>query len=248
MTKLFAFLIIILCSNHFAYCSEFKFSLGAISFVRENIFLNGHSNEVRIFPSLSLQYKNIAFRGNRLEYSIIKNKIWDFSSSLSFEFNGGEKPEPGSVMFGMARRRNTLWANVSLARTFFWAYEVKMNLSHDILGEINAWRYSLSLKQKMRFGKSAFASIGVRANWLTETFSSYYYGVRAEEGNANRPAYFPMASLAVAPFIDVLYLLNRKWALFTLVKMDFWQDEISNSPIVRKKSSLMGFLSLSYQF
>jgi len=262
MIKLLVFLAICLSNLNLSYSNPnknkpqygkpkdqgFKFSLGALSFIRENIFENGRGNEVRVFPSLSMQYKKFSLRGNQLGYSIIKNKSFSLASSLSFEFNGGQKPEPGSVMFGMVRRKNTLWANIIIAKNFLRYYEVKTSFSHDILGEINAWKYSLTLKRKLRFGRTFFAGAGFQASWLTKTFSSYYYGVRPEEANTSRAAYSPDSSITGGPFIDVLYLISRKWSFFGLAKLDCWQDEIANSPIVRRSSSPMVLLSLSYQF
>ncbi len=78
--------------------------------------------------------------------------------------------------------------------------------------------------------------------------NDYYYGVRADEATATRPAYQAGAGLNTRLGIDARYDLTPHWRLMGGIYTTRWTDEVRFSPIVETRAQVGGFVGLGYDF
>lgn len=89
-------------------------------------------------------------------------------------------------------------------------------------------------------------SLGV--DWLNQQLSQYYYGV--DQRDTVDPTYFYQTNSALNPYIKVSpsYQINQTWRLVSLFKYQLLDNELQNSPIVKKKQRITWFVGLNYAF
>jgi len=78
--------------------------------------------------------------------------------------------------------------------------------------------------------------------------NNYYYGVRAAEATAARPAFAPGAGVNAELGLSAIYRLSERWRLIGGVSAKRWSAGVRASPIVQDRTQLAGLLGLAYDF
>jgi len=188
-------------------------------------------------------------QGIRAGYRFVDTEAVDFDARVRFKFSGLE-PDDSPFLEGMAERRETVEAGLGLDWAFAQALsgelELELRAFADILGRSNGFESSIGLGWRKVSGPGRVIFIpAVGMLYQNADQVDYYYGVRPEEARPWRPAY-PGASVfnprASALFV---YRVTRRWSLTTLVSVDFFDSEITSSPIVDQSAQLFGLVGLS---
>src|SRR4051812_18678723 len=82
--------------------------------------------------------------------------------------------------------------------------------------------------------------------WRNGALNDYYYGVRAEEAPATRPAY--SAGAGVSPEIGVYaaYSLTQRWSLIGGYSLKRWPASVGDSPIVDTRLQWQATVGIGY--
>lgn len=83
--------------------------------------------------------------------------------------------------------------------------------------------------------------------WRDAKLNDYYYGVRAAEGTATRPAYEAGAGLNLQLALYAAYPLSRHWQLRAGVAATQWSSTVRNSPIAEGGLQTGATLGLLYE-
>ncbi len=78
--------------------------------------------------------------------------------------------------------------------------------------------------------------------------NNYYYGVRATEATATRPAYMPGSGINTELGLSAVYRLSERWRLLGGVSAKRLSQGIRASPVVQDRTQLAGQLGLAYDF
>jgi hypothetical protein len=78
--------------------------------------------------------------------------------------------------------------------------------------------------------------------------NDYYYGVRADEATANRPAYMPGAGTDAWLGVYGYYDLSRGWRILGGLGVNLLDSDVRRSPIVRDGNRPTVFLGAAYDF
>jgi len=78
--------------------------------------------------------------------------------------------------------------------------------------------------------------------------NDYYYGVRASEAAADRPAYRPGAGVNGTVGLNARYDLTDTWHFFAGVSATLWASGVRKSPIVEDRAQLAAYGGLAYEF
>ena len=118
----------------------------------------------------------------------------------------------------------------------------------DILGKHDGQELELTYSKPMRWDAWSIAPAG-GLRWQSRDLTDYYYGVRDGEARLpGRPAYD--ADGAVNPFVALRAQrpLGRKWSLLGAVQYEWFDDEISDSPIVDESYDITVLAGVLYTF
>ncbi len=89
-------------------------------------------------------------------------------------------------------------------------------------------------------------SIG--ATWESKDMNNYYYGVSANEANAQRAQYTATSSTSVKTAINARYAMNDNWDLHLGAGYTLLGDGISDSSIVQDNEIVHAVMGATYNF
>ncbi|AQT69339.1 Outer membrane protein OmpV precursor [Anaerohalosphaera lusitana] len=164
--------------------------------------------------------------------------------------NEGYEDDDSRVLRGMGERRATLEAGLTVRKYFGWG-RVTAEWTSDVLNEHKGHEIELLAN---RWFNNAFDVEGLRmlptvgVNWRSKQLNDHYYGVEADEARGFRPAYEVGSTVGLLTSLRVDYPLNDQWNLFSSVSAEWFDGEITDSPIVGQHYKLTAVLGAMYKF
>jgi outer membrane protein len=154
----------------------------------------------------------------------------------------------GTYNEGLHKRRRTLHAGLQLIVPNELA-TIKLQLEQDILGRHKGQKLGLELRKPFPLEViSLTITPGVFADYYSEKYTTYYYGISAQEARSNRAAYSPNAGIEYGPMLHLHYKLSEERNLSGLVKYSTFNKEITHSPLVQENHQYNWFITISQQF
>lgn len=126
-----------------------------------------------------------------------------------------------------------------------WPVHIIAKAYKEISGRHGGWIGELRLEYPLKRSWGYIVPT-IKASWLDETYSNYYFQVTPQESDPGRPVYVPGATTKLAAEVVWGYQISDKWLLsgkFTYEKLG---DGIVNSPIVDKDVLWSGGIGLAY--
>jgi outer membrane protein len=213
----------------------------------------GQEYRFRPIPSFSINYGRFSMFGPRLAYRIAGEQGNSVSLIALPNFFGGYEAEDSPYLRGMETRKGT--ASLGLSFNYRIKYiTFQGSYTKDVLGIHGGSSASLSVRSGIPiniFIKSlpfTFLGVGFGANYNSESFINYYYGVKYNEVTSGRLGY--VSSGALNPFINFTMRtqISADWMFMTTYNSEYLSSKIKNSPIVNKDSVYRIFSNLSYSF
>jgi len=169
--------------------------------------------------------------------SIIKPRLMGYDSSDSIYLNG------------MADRDFSLDGGGEIIYKFKDFYDISLGASFvaDMLSKHEGYEGAVNLS-KMFIIRPLFIQPGLSVSWQSKDMIDYYYGVRQEEAIAGRPAYSPDSSIKGSINLSMWFALSKKWMIFTRGGVEFFDNEVKNSPIIEDDYSLSGSIGIAMLF
>jgi outer membrane protein len=118
---------------------------------------------------------------------------------------------------------------------------------HDLLDNSNGSLLRAEIGSEYTWGDWYFLP-SVLLIWYSDPFNDYYYGVRADEATASRPAYHATAGLNGAVQAYLNYDISEHWHVLGNLRVDYLNPTIRNSPITDDDFMISGMISLLYSF
>jgi outer membrane protein len=169
-----------------------------------------------------------------------------FDLFLGYRFEGFPYNHIPASLAGMANRGPGVDLGLSYQQRRPWGTLFAEAL-HDVAGgssgtEVRAgYRYDWSAGRLQLQPHFALAARDARLN-------DFYYGVRASEATATRPAYEPGSGVNVELGLSAVYRLSERWRLIGGVSAKRFSSGVRASPIVEDRTQLAGLLGLAYDF
>lgn len=89
---------------------------------------------------------------------------------------------------------------------------------------------------------------GVDLEWESARLVDYYYGVRPEEATLNQHAYIGRETLNEKARLTGFYLINKSWTVFVGVQAAVFGSGITDSPMVKRRSTMRGYMGTAWIF
>lgn len=164
------------------------------------------------------------------------------NAGLSWRFSGYD-PDDSNYLRGMEERDDTLQAGAEMEIRLPRKFTLETEWNVDTLGKNNGYEIGASLRRAFPRGRFQIApSIGW--TYLSSNLANTYFGVRAAEARADRPAYAPGASGMFSLGLSVFYLPKQDISVFTSVRANFFDRDIRRSPVLSQDRETRMILGL----
>lgn len=217
--------------------SSLKWGLGAGVSSSQGPYL-GARDESRVIPLLYVENSWLRVAGATADVKLARkefapNNALSLTARIKYDGSGYEADDSPSLA-GMDERKSGVWGGAMLA----WETSI-VRLSGELLADLsdNRQGQKLQLQADRRFGFGSFAvTPRIQAQWLSEKYVDYYYGVRAHEARPGRALYTGESAAAMELGVRVDYVLRPKQSVFLDVSATSLPDEIKLSPIVGRSN------------
>lgn len=204
-------------------------------------------DDTRVMPIPMVYYesKDFFFKGRALGYHLLKKGGLSLDVVGQVRFDGYDDSD-SSFLRGMDDRQMTLDGGVELSYADGWGV-TNVSFVSDMLGRHDGQEVSISYGKRFTMGKWSLTP-AAGAIWHSHNLADYYYGVRPDEATAVRPAYSVGEAWSPTAFLNVMYRINKQWSAIGLVRYEWLDDEISDSPIVDDDYQIQFMAGVMYQF
>lgn len=209
----------------------------------------GADTDLYVMPLLIDAKHHLFVFGTNIRYVLFYEDGWMFSAAGSGRLEGYKNSE-STRLNGMRNRHDTYELGVSLSKEFSWGKLEGLFLA-DILDEHRGQEFRLTCSKSFADVlniNSLKLTPSVGFNWRSHQLNDYYYGVKADETIAGRPAYQVGSATNIITGLRADYTLNDKWNLFGTVNIEWLNSEISDSPLADKDYLLSFFVGTLYTF
>lgn len=211
-------------------------------------YVGSADSETKLVPLAIIEYKETAYihldrAGVRLWVSPDKKMALGIAAQPRIGF----RPQDGTRLAGMAIRHDAIEGGAA----FEWELP-QFSLSAAYFADWSdtsggrSWHLSVDrqLVDNGRWDVSAYLDLDHADSRVVQ----YYFGVQADEATATRPAYQPGAAIMSSLGLSGAYKLNKNYALLFGSELSYLGAAAADSPIVQRRTGLMGYLGLGLVF
>lgn len=180
-----------------------------------------------------------------LGVNLLQSKRVSVDALVAPRFQPADYGEEESLE-GMENRGSTAEAGLRISfRPGFG--EIQLEATSDVLGRHGGQIYSAGYGFGLSFGDLSVTP-SARVQLRSARFTDYYYGVEADEARPGRPAYEVKSALTPSVGLDVKYALTPHVQAVAITSFEFFDSEITDSPIIDDDSATFAVVGLIYAF
>lgn len=199
-----------------------------------------------LVPLYMYEGKQFYLHATRAGIKLSERRDHDLEVFLDYRFEGYPSDHTPAILQGMAKRNAGIDVGVAYRKREAWG-----NLDAEILHDAN----NLSHGTEMRLGYSVDLQSGrlhlrpsVALARRNSALNNYYYGVRADEARADRPAYLPGAGVDYTVGLFAYYEMSQRWRLLGGVGVTWLDGGVRHSPLVEDKLQPTAMVGAAYDF
>ncbi|MEX2198864.1 MAG: MipA/OmpV family protein [Burkholderiales bacterium] len=164
---------------------------------------------------------------------------------LAFRHEGTPLSRPPAVLEGMALREQGTDLGFGYRQRTAWG-TLALEALHNVDGASAGSELRLRLEDEVRRGRLRLWPQATLA-WRDAKLNDYYYGVRATEASASRPAYRAGDGLNLQLALYASYPLSAHWQLLAGISATQWASTVRHSPIAEGGLQAAATLGLLYE-
>jgi outer membrane protein len=205
----------------------------------------GADNKVIPIPLLMFSGKQFFVRGTGAGIHVYQDEQLSLDLLGKYRFAAYEAGD-SAFLAGMRDRDSTVEAGAAAE----WRYKqvaLSCTVLTDLLNEHGGQEITLRVKKPFRW-RMLFVAPYLGISLRSDDFSSYYYGVDAEEALAGRPEYRLDQTVSRQAGMNVRIGLTRNILLTALLGLELFDQDIADSPIIARDSRFFSMIGLAYGF
>jgi outer membrane protein len=211
-------------------------------------YVGGTDNAPKPVPIAIIEYEETVY----VHFDRAGIRLWNspdrkMALGLAVQPRFGFHPQDGIRLGGMSTRHDSLEGGVA----FEWELpQVSLSAAYftdwSETSDGKSWRFSLDrqLVDSGAWDISAYLDL----DYANAKIVQYYFGVRADESTATRPAYQPGGAVISSLGLSGAYKLSKDYALLFGSELSYLGAAAADSPIVQRRNGLMGYLGLGLVF
>lgn len=221
-----------------------QWGLGVAAGVERKPYRN-FDNKAKVLPLVFFENRWVSVVGPTLDFKLPSAGPLSFRLRARYADNGYESGD-SPYLAGMDERKDGFW----LGGAALWRTDL-VNVSAELLGDASGnskgRQFKLQLDRRFQSGSFDFTP-RLAAKWQDDKYVDYYYGVRASEARAGRPAYQGKASTDVELGLRVGYAIAPKQGVFVDVSTTRLGGSVKGSPLVDRSASSALRVGYLYRF
>nr|WP_231937883.1 MipA/OmpV family protein [Burkholderia lata] len=203
----------------------------------------GDSTRVLPFPLVYFDNKWVQVIGTTADLKIGSWSGVSVALRGQFSLFDGYKGSDAPILNGMENRRGAFWYGPALS----WGTGFGTLSGSFLFGGNKGERAKISFEKAFAFGQFSIAP-HVGAEWLSNKYVDYYYGVRPSEARAGRAAYSAGSTVNVSAGTRIDYRPTKQQTIFLDVGVSRLGDAITDSPIVGRRFVPEARVGYMYRF
>ena len=206
-----------------------RWTFGALAIERDAPYRD-LDEDLRVLPLLRFEGERAYLRGLRGGIVAVREGGFELGPFLQVRGDGYDADD-SDFLAGMDDREFSLDAGVAASWRRDGFGQVELSAATDVLDRSGGHELEAAYTALFRAGGFTFVP-QLALKWQSDDLVDYYYGVRAAEATAWRPAY--RADAAVIPELSLLATRRfaSHWSLFARVGHAWLPAGIADSPIV----------------
>ena len=210
------------------------------------------SGIVRVLPSVVYRGERLKVQGPLVQYLLYKNDWLELNGNAAFQFAPYEEDD-SFVLIGLEEPDPTLLAGldarIKLTDLFGPKWSVVITAEGDVLGEHSGTQLTAGISYALGHPRAPISGgIGAGVLFQDSNWVDYFVGVLVDKATETRPAY--EGASAVNPYISLrgMWRFNRHWSVLGIARLDFIDEEWTDSPIIADDTRTQIFAALNYTF
>lgn len=210
--------------------SRFRLAVGAGASVEQSLYVGG-KDSVEILPLLFVQVDRFFLRGSTLGAYLYDGDDLSVSAGISLDLadtHRGDSPQ----LADMAGLDDVWLGEIEVSYETDWG-ELDLSLAADISGTHDGYLAGLSYGYPLELGGWQIEP-EIGAKWHSAEVNRHYYGVGAADARPSRPLYEPGAGMSYELGVTATYPFTKRHALWLEAGVEWFDTEVSDSPIVER--------------
>ena len=221
-----------------------RLGLGVGAIGRSSPYRDYDGGVTQVIPAITYNGERLQVLGPNVSYGVMG------TGKLRLAVAGSYRPgvydeDDSDYLEGMGDRDSTFTAGLALQAELPKGFDIALSYQHDVLDRVGGGEARVAVDKSFQLGTFRFSpELGV--NWLTQDLADYDFGVPQDKATADRPAYRVDSTFTVDVGMGVLYEITTDWLVVMSVAVEFFDDEITDSPIVDEDYVIKGFFAVNY--
>ncbi len=218
--------------------------LGVIA--RSSPYRDYNESVYRAIPAITYNSERLQILGPKIQFGLIGTGKIRFAIKGTYRI--GVYEEDASVFLqGMGDRKSTFMAGLALQVELPEGVDFSVSYEHDVLNEIGGGTARLELDRSFQFGLFRL-SPQVGLNWNSSQISNNDFGVPQSNATPERPFYELDDTISIEIGLGIFVDVSSNWMMVINVAAEFFDEEITDSPIVCEDLVVKGFGAITYVF
>jgi outer membrane protein len=189
-------------------------------------------------PYYSLRYKDwlrlTPWEGLQIHK---KQGDWVYSASIAADF--GRDEDDNEALKGMGDIDTGFPLSLGMSHEFAW-FEAGIKASYELSGIHDGYEWEGFLQKNWRLPSiSSMLQLKLALRFADENALGSAFGVsQAQSIASGHPVYTPRSGLQSTDLSGMwIRTLNPRWSLVLMTRVQYWSDEVAESPIVESDAS-----------
>ncbi|MFT4520990.1 MAG: outer membrane protein [Halioglobus sp.] len=218
--------------------------VGAIS--RSSPYRDYDGGVTQVIPAITYNGARLQVLGPNVSFGLVGTGKLRLAVAGSYRL-GVYDEDDSDYLNGMGDRDSTFMAGLALQAELPMGFDAALSYQHDVLDRIGGGEARIAVDKSFQLGNFRFSpELGV--NWVAQDLADYDFGVPQEKSTAARPAYRLDSVFTADIGVSMLYEITTDWLIVMNVAVEFFDNEITDSPIVDEAYVLKSFLAINYVF
>ncbi len=200
----------------------------------------------RAIPAIVYTGERLQIYGPSIQIGLVGSGKLRLAAIGRYRF-AAYKEDDSDFLRGMGDRKDTFLAGLALNVELPGGLGLSSGYAHDVLDEIGGGEGNIKMSKSFQMGVFRLSPhIGV--NWLSSKLANHDFGVPNRKATPDRPAYRLDSVYNVEGGAGMFMEITRDWQFFLNTSVEFFNGDVTDSPIVSEEYIVKGLAVINYVF
>ncbi len=197
-------------------------------------------------PAIVYTGERVQIYGPRIQIGLVGSGNLRLAATGSYRM-GAYKESKSDFLAGMGNRKDTFMAGVTLNVELPEGVDLSTGYAHDVLDRIGGGEGNIKIGKPFQMGVFRFSpQIGL--NWISSELANHDFGVPSGKATPDRPEYKLDSVINVEGGVGLFIEIARDWLVILNTRVEFFDKDVTDSPIVSEDYIIKGLAVINYVF